>query len=86
MALGAYKAIEAAGKQQHIFVIGIDAIKDALRSVAENKMAATVFQDANGQASLALELAKQAAEKKTMKHLNYIPFQLVTKENCKDFQ
>ncbi|MEP7109787.1 MAG: substrate-binding domain-containing protein [Ferruginibacter sp.] len=86
MALGAYKAIEGAGRQKNIFVIGIDAIKDALRSVEENKMAATVFQDANGQASLALELAKQATEKKTMKHLNYIPFQLVTRENYKKFQ
>lgn len=85
MALGASKAIEAAGKQQEIKVIGIDAIDDALRSVSEGKMAATVFQDAKGQGSLAVELAKKIVQKQKINHTYYIPFQLVTKANLKDF-
>ncbi|MEJ7766560.1 MAG: sugar ABC transporter substrate-binding protein [Chitinophagaceae bacterium] len=85
MALGAFKAIEAAGKQKEIIVIGIDAIQDALRSVGGNKMSATVFQDASGQGSVAVELAKKIAQGEKITHTYYIPFQLVTKKNLHDF-
>jgi inositol transport system substrate-binding protein len=80
MALGAQKAVEAAGKQQDILVIGIDAIPDAIRAVKEGKLCATVFQDARGQGALALELAVRLCEKKPVNHINYIPFKLVTKK------
>jgi inositol transport system substrate-binding protein len=85
MALGAYKAIEAAGKQKDIAVIGIDAIPDALKAVADGKLVGTVFQDAKGQGTLAVDLAVQSAEGKPVKHDNYIPFQLVTKDNLENF-
>ena len=85
MALGAYNAIEAAGKQKEIKVIGIDAINDALKSVSENKMAATIFQDANGQGSVAVDLAKKIVQGQKTNHTYYIPFQLVTKANLNDF-
>ena len=81
MALGAQKAIEASGRQKDILVIGIDAIPDALRAVKEGKLCATVFQDAKGQGALALELAVKLCEGKPVEHTNYIPFQLITKEN-----
>jgi inositol transport system substrate-binding protein len=86
MALGALKAIEAAGKQNQIAVIGIDAIPDALKAVADGKMVGTVFQDAKGQGTMAVDLAVQLAAGKTVRHDNYIPFQLVTKENVADFE
>ena len=85
MALGALKAIEAAGKQNQIAVIGIDAIPDALKAVADGRMVGTVFQDAKGQGTMAVDLAVQLAEGKPVKHDNYIPFQLVTKENVAKF-
>jgi inositol transport system substrate-binding protein len=81
MALGAQKAIEAAGKQKDILVIGIDAIPDALKAVKEGKLCATVFQDAKGQGTLALELAVKLCEGKPVEHMNYIPFQLITRED-----
>lgn len=85
MALGAQKAIEAAGKQNEILVIGIDAIPDALRAVRDGKLCATVFQDAHGQGALALEIAVKLIKKQKTDHMNYIPFQLVTKENLNNF-
>ena len=85
MALGALKAIEAAGKQNDIAVIGIDAIPDALKAVADGKMVGTVFQDAKGQGAMAVDLAVQLAQGKQVNHDNYIPFQLVTKENVANF-
>lgn len=85
MALGALKAIQAAGKGGQIAVIGIDAIPDALKAVADGQMVGTVFQDARGQGAMAVDLAVDLAEGKPVKHDNYIPFQLVTKSNVADF-
>ena len=85
MALGAYKAIEASGKQKEILVIGIDAIQDALKAVDEGKLVGTVFQDAKGQGSLAVDLAYKLIKGERIEHTHYIPFQLITKRNLKDF-
>jgi inositol transport system substrate-binding protein len=85
MALGAYKAIESAGKQKEILVIGIDAIQDALRAVSEGKLVGTVFQDAHGQGSLAVELASRIIKGEKVEHNNYIPFRLITKDNLNEF-
>ena len=85
MALGAYKAIETAGKQKEIAVIGIDAIPDALKAVGDCRLVGTVFQDAKGQGSLAVDLAVQIVQGQKVKHDNYLPFQLVTTENLANF-
>lgn len=86
MALGAYKAIEAARKQNEMLVIGIDAIPDALKAVEEGELAGTVFQDAKGQGKKAVEIAVKVIRGEPVNHMNYIPFQLVTKENMTEFQ
>lgn len=85
-ALGAYKAIEAAGRQKDIIVVGIDAIPDALQAVEEGKFSATVFQDAGGQGAGAVEIAVKAVKGEKFEINTYIPFQLVTKENVADFK
>jgi len=86
MALGAEKAIEAAGKQKEIAVIGIDGIPDARKGIADGKLVGTVFQDAKGQGTLAVDLAVQLAQGHAVKHDNFIPFQLVTKDNLANFE
>jgi inositol transport system substrate-binding protein len=85
MALGALKAIDAAGKQKKILVIGIDAIPDALQAVADGTLAGTVFQDAAGQGTMAVDLAYKLVKGEKVDHLDYIPFQLVTKANVNNF-
>jgi len=85
MALGACKAIETAGKGREIPVIGVDAIPDAVKAVADGRMAGTVFQDAKKQGSMAVDLAVKLVQGQTVKHDNYILFQLVTKENAANF-
>lgn len=86
MAMGALEAIYSAGKQNEIIVIGIDGIRDALKAVAENKLAATVFQDPVAQGILAVELTYQIVKGRSIKSVkNHIPFQLVTKENVHTF-
>jgi len=86
MALGAYKAIEAAGKAKDIPVIGIDAIADALKSVKDGKMAATVFQDAHGQGATAVEMAVKILDGEEVPKTVNIPFKLITKENVDSLQ
>lgn len=85
MAMGAVEAIAAAHKQKQIAVMGIDAIPDALKAVLEGRMVATIFQDAHAQGSQAVRLAMQLAQGHKVKHLLYIPFQLVTRKNVKKF-
>ena len=86
MALGALEAIMAAGRLDDILVVGIDAIADALTSVANGEMSATVFQDAAGQGSSAIEVAVRAARGETVNREYDIPFVLVTPANLADFQ
>lgn len=85
MALGALTAIQAAGKEKEILVIGIDAIQDALKAVDEGKLVGTVFQDAGGQGSLSISVALSTLQHKPVRHNNYIPFKLVTKKNLNEF-
>ena len=66
-------------------VIGIDAISDALKAVQDGRLVGTVFQDARGQGALAVDLAVDLAGGKTVKHDNYLPFQLVTTDNVTNF-
>ena len=86
MAIGAQKAIEAAGMQDEIKVIGIDAIPDALTAVEDGKLIGTIFQDAVSQAKTALEVAVKAAQGEELDKEYLVPFKLVTKENVAEFK
>ncbi len=86
MALGAYTAIEAAGKRKEIAVMGIDAIQDALKAVGDDKLVGTVFQNAEEQGKTAVKVAKDILDGKKVSHNYYIPFQLVTKDSLYHFK
>jgi inositol transport system substrate-binding protein len=87
MALGAAMAVKAAGRAASKVVIGgIDATQDGLRAIETGDIDVTVFQDAAGQGRGALETALKLARGETVPKKTYIPFQLVTRENVKDFQ
>ncbi len=85
MALGALGAIQGSGAKRKIPVIGIDAIHEALQDVASGKMIATVYQDADAQGSQAVEMAYKLVKGEKVPHLDYIPFQLVTKANVAQY-
>ncbi|MBT2735003.1 substrate-binding domain-containing protein [Bacillus sp. ISL-7] len=86
MALGAIKALSAAGKLKDIKVIGIDAIPDALNSIQAGELTATVFQDVDAQGEMSVDVAVKAAKGEKVEINNMIPFQLVTKENLDQFK
>jgi inositol transport system substrate-binding protein len=81
MGLGAIKALEDAKKLDKTLVFGIDAIPDALKAMKDGKMAGTVFQDAKGQGSGAVEAAVKVAKGEKIDSKIYIPYVLVTKDD-----
>jgi len=85
MAMGALLALERAGLKKDVYVIGIDAIAQALSAVKEGRLDATVFQDAVGQAKGSVDDAIQLAKKQPCAKETMIPFQLVTRENITQF-
>jgi inositol transport system substrate-binding protein len=85
MALGAVKALQAAGMKAKIMVISVDAIKDALNSVKKGELDATVFQNANLQGAGAVETAIKIAKKQSFEKEVFIPFELVTQENIEKY-
>jgi inositol transport system substrate-binding protein len=86
MAMGALLAIEQAHRKDKIIVAGVDAIADALQAVADGRLDATVFQDAKGQATGALETALRIIKKEPYERETWVPFQLVTRENVAQFR
>ena len=86
MAIGAIQAMKAAGLDMaEIVVGGVDATQDALVAMAGGDLDVTVFQDAAGQGSGALETALKLSDGEDVDQKVYIPFLLVTPANMGDF-
>ncbi len=85
MALGALKAIEAAGKLDEILVAGVDATPDALAEIDNGNLTFTILQDAKGQGEKGIEAAYGMIKGKSFEKEIVIPFRLVTTENYKEF-
>ncbi|HEX9247201.1 MAG TPA: ribose ABC transporter substrate-binding protein RbsB [bacterium] len=79
MALGAVQAIEAAKRGREMFVVGFDAIADALKAIQEGRMAATIAQQPKEMGRLAVEAAATVLKGGTVPHFTPVPLRLVTK-------
>lgn len=84
MALGALEACKGSGRDD-IIIVGVDATPNAVESVKEGGMAATVLQDAQEQASKTMEVAYKIAKGETVEKEYIVPFQLITADNVDDF-
>ncbi|MBM7622550.1 ribose ABC transporter substrate-binding protein RbsB [Sporohalobacter salinus] len=78
MALGAIEAIKAADRSDEITVVGFDAIDDAVKSVKEGKLAATIAQKPGLMGEMAVETAKKVANDKKVKDYTPVPLKLIT--------
>ncbi len=81
MGLGAVLALEQARRKDKVVVVSVDAISDALQAVKAGRLDATVFQDAKGQGSTAVQTAVKIVRGQPWQTQVFIPFQLITKEN-----
>lgn len=86
MAIGAINAMKAAGwDMKDVVVGGIDATQEALAYMKAGDLDVTVFQDAFGQGSGAVDAAIKLAKGEPVEAKVWIPFQLVTPENMDQF-
>lgn len=82
MAIGAIKALEAAGKLSKVMVGGIDALPLALQYVKEGKLAVTVYQNAHDQGWYGVDVAYKAAKGEKIQSEYMIPYELVKPEDA----
>lgn len=80
MALGAIQAIAAAKREKQMFVVGFDAIGDALAAIKAGTMAATIAQQPKEMGRLAVENAVRIIKKQPVKKFTPVPLKLVTKQ------
>lgn len=86
MAIGAINAMKAAGwDMKSVIVGGIDATQEALAYMKAGDLDITVFQDAAGQGSGAVDAAMKLAKGEKVETKVWIPFQLVTPANMEGF-
>lgn len=85
MAIGASMALKSAGKTG-VLIAGVDGTPDGLNAITKGDMAASAFQDANGQAVGSVEAARKMAKKEPVEQNQVIPFQLITPENVAKFK
>jgi inositol transport system substrate-binding protein len=84
MAMGALVAIESAGRRG-ILVGGTDGNPDAVQAVKSGKLACSVLQNARGQGAGAADYVIRALEGEKMDPINWVPFELITKDNVNDY-
>jgi len=80
MALGAIKALESFNRKD-VFVLGVDATLGGRNAIREGLMAATVFQDANGQGGSAAKVITERIKGGDPDKITWVPFQLVDKDS-----
>jgi ribose transport system substrate-binding protein len=86
MALGAYQALLGAGKANKVKVFGFDGSEDAVKAVAEGKIAATVMQFPKTIARTAAEYAdKYMRGERAFQQRVLVKVELVTQKNVKHF-
>ncbi len=85
MAIGAIQAIDAAGQLGNILVGGVDASPDALQEMDKTRLNVTVFQNAKGQGEGGIKAAIALAKGESIDQITWVPFELVTPENYKNY-
>lgn len=86
MAMGAYQALVAAGKADHVKVFGFDGADDVVRLIAEGKIAATGMQFPKIMAQTAAESADEYINgKRDFPQKIPVAVELVTHDNVSEF-
>lgn len=86
MALGALQAIQAAGRTNgtDIYLVGVDALTDAVQNVIDGNMTGTVFNDHFAQAQTAADMALKYLNGEEVDAINMVDYVKVTAENAAD--
>ncbi|MCA1023568.1 ribose ABC transporter substrate-binding protein RbsB [Halobacillus litoralis] len=79
MALGAYQAIQSSGRD--VLVVGFDGNEDAMTSIRNGSLSATVAQQPELIGSLAVQAGADVLQGEEVEETIPVPLKLVTKEN-----
>jgi len=86
MAMGAYQALVAAGKDKDVKVFGFDGADDVVKSIAEGKIVATGMQFPKKMAQQSAEFADEYIKgKRDFAQKIAVPVEVVTKENVSNY-
>jgi len=86
MAMGAYQALVAAGKDKQVKVFGFDGAEDVIRLISEGKIMATGMQFPRTMARMAAEFAHEYMQgRRDFPQKVPVPVELVTQENVHKF-
>ncbi len=90
MAMGALQSIQAAGRTvgKDIYLVGVDALPEALTAVKEGSLTGTVLNDAKGQAEMAVECMEGLLSGTTYaegEQSVYVDYVAVSKDNVDQF-
>jgi len=88
MALGAKASIEAAGRKvgENIYLVGVDALAEAVQAVMDGAMSGTVLNDHIGQSHTAVDCAIAAANGQALDLYNWVDYVKVTPENASQYK
>lgn len=84
MALGALQAIEAAGRKvnEDIYLVGVDALTEAVQNVVDGRMTGTVFNDHFSQAQAAADMTAKYLKGEAVEPVNMVDYVKVTTANA----
>lgn len=86
MAMGAYQALVAAGKENKVMVFGFDGADDVMNAIADKKIMGTAMQSPKKMARTAAELADQYIKgKRDFSKKTPLAVDIVTPENINEF-
>ena len=87
MALGALQSIQQAGRTvgTDIYLVGVDALADAVQAVMDGNMTGTVLNDDVGQATAATEATRLYVEGEPVEQYYWVDYVKVTPENAADY-
>lgn len=84
MALGALQAIQAAGRtvNEDIYLVGVDALTEAVQNIVDGNYTGTVFNDHFSQAQTAAEMAVKFLKGEDVDPVNMVDYVKVTADNA----
>ena len=86
MALGALQAIEAAGRKvnEDIYLVGVDALTEAVQNVIDGKQTGTVFNNHFAQAQAASDIAVKFLSGEKVDAVNMVNYEKVNQDNAQE--
>ena len=87
MALGALQSLQQAGRTvgKDVYLVGVDALSEAVQNVVDGNMTGTVLNDDVGQATAAAAATKLYVEGSKVEQYHWVDYVKVTKENAAQY-